>query len=232
MINIILSTYNEAECIVPMVRMLTETLNGIVDKHRIIVVDGGSTDGTSNTVKKLRLPTVIVVEEKCKSGLGSAYVEGLKHCIYEYTFILDADLQHDPFYITEFFKLIRSDEKYDIIIGTRYAKSGMVSNWSFLRRFLSRFSNNLAKYVIGLKSSDLTGSFRCYRTILLKKLLSESKCKGFGIQMEVISRAEKLGSKVGEVPIIFYNRTAGESKYGINELYLFIKTVFKLYIAL
>ncbi|ELA41213.1 uncharacterized protein VICG_01702 [Vittaforma corneae ATCC 50505] len=223
MINVILSTYNEAENIIPMLGMLIKTLKGLGVPFLIIVVDGGSSDGTPRIVKNLRLSYVMVIEERCKSGLGKSYLKGLKYCKYEYTIILDADLQHDPFFITQFFKLANSPEKYDIVTGTRYAQSGMVSRWSFVRRFLSRFSNNLARYVIGLKTSDLTGSFRCYRTSVLKILLAESNCSGFSIQMEAISRAEKKGLKIAEVPIIFYDRSAGQSKFGLNEFCLFVK---------
>lgn len=232
MINVILSTYNEAENIIPMLGMLSKTLQRLNVRFLIIMVDGGSTDGTPKIVKSLNLPYVTVVEEKCKSGLGKSYLEGLKYCKYEYTIILDADLQHDPFFITQFFKLATSSKKYDIITGTRYAHSGMVSRWSFIRKFLSRFSNNLARYVIGLKTSDLTGSFRCYRTPVLKTLLSESNCDGFSVQMEAISRAEKKGLRIAEVPIIFYDRSAGQSKFGLNEFCLFVRAVFRLYLTI
>lgn len=229
MINVILSTYNEAENIVPMLQMIYKTLENLSVPFLIIVVDARSSDGTAEIVKKLNLPHMVVVEEKSKTGLRNSYLVGLGYCRYEYTFILDADLQHDPFYMTQFFKLATSPENYDIVTGTRYAKNGMVSRWSFSRRFLSRFSNNMARYIIGLKTTDLTGSYRCYKTAILEKLLKSSQCGGFSIQMENIARAEKMGLKIAEVPITFYDRQAGQSKFGINELALFIRAVFTLY---
>lgn len=232
MINVILSTYNEADIIIPMLKMLSDVLNGMSVPYLIIIVDGKSTDNTVENIKSLNLAFLKIIVEKCKSGLGNAYIEGLKYCRYDYTFILDADLQHDPNFIPKFFKLIRSEKNYDIVTGTRYSGFGMVSKWSFSRRFMSRLSNNLAKYVIGLRTTDLTGSYRCYKTEILRKLLLQTSCKGFGVQMELISRAEKMGMRIAEVPIIFYNRTAGQSKYSFDEFYLFVKTVFKLYLSI
>ncbi|ELA42270.1 uncharacterized protein VICG_00669 [Vittaforma corneae ATCC 50505] len=232
MINVLISTYNEVNNICPMLGMVITTLEKLAVPFLIIVVDGNSPDGTSNIVKKLNHPNIKIVDEKCKSGLGNSYMKGLEFCKYEYTVILDADLQHDPFSIFQMFSQATSHNKYDIVTGTRYSKSGMVSRWSFKRKFISAVANNLAKYVLGLKSSDLTGSFRCYRTEVLKTILSKSTCKGFGIQLELIARAEKMKCQIAEVSIIFYDRVAGDSKFGLKEIYLFLKTVLNLYITI
>lgn len=231
MINVILSTYNEAENIVPMVKMVAGALEEVKAPFDIIVVDGGSTDNTADIVERLHLPYVTIVRERSKSGLGMSYMKAIRHCHHEYTFILDADLQHDPFFMPEFLKVAQSPEKYDIVTGTRYARSGMVSKWPFIRKFHSRVSNNLARYVIGLKTSDLTGSYRCYRTSVLRELLLQSNCNGFSVQMELMTRAEHMGLKVAEFPIVFYNRCVGYSKFGLHELLLFIRMVFILYLT-
>lgn len=231
MINVLISTYNEAYNIIPMLRMVITTLEKLAVPFLIVVVDGNSPDGTSKIVKRLNHPNIRIVDEKCKSGLGCSYMKGLEFCKYEYTIILDADLQHDPFSISQMFYQATSDDKYDIVTGTRYSKSGMVSKWSFKRKFISALANNIAKYVLNLKSSDLTGSFRCYRTEILRNILSKSSCKGFGIQLELIARAEKMKYKIAETPIVFYDRVAGDSKFGLGEIYLFLKTVLILYIT-
>ncbi|KAM0679785.1 dolichol-P-mannose synthesis [Glugoides intestinalis] len=232
MLNVILSTYNEADNIKIMLRMLIKTLEKIAVPYLIIVVDGNSPDQTSKIAKSLKFSNMLVIDEPFKAGLGKSYEEGLKHCIYEYTIILDADMQHDPFFIQQMYKLATSSAKYDIVSGTRYSKNGMVSGWTFKRKFLSMTANNLAKYIIGLKSTDLTGSFRCYRTSVLKELLSKATCKGFGLQMEAIARAEHMGLKIAEIPIVFHDRIAGNSKLGSSEMLMFLKTIFNLYLTL
>lgn len=231
MINVILSTYNEADNIVTVLNMVTCALNEIGCLFTIVVVDGGSSDCTADIVDNLKLSHVILIRETSKSGLGMSYMKAIRHCHRKYTFILDADLQHDPFFIPEFFKLSQMPEAYDIVTGTRYAQSGMVSKWPFMRKFLSKVSNNLARYVIGLKTSDLTGSYRCYKTSVLKQLLLISNCNGFSVQMELITRAERMGLKIAELPIIFYNRRLGNSKFGINEILLSIRMIFILYLT-
>lgn len=211
-----------------MLRMLSKTLERMAIPYLIIVVDGNSPDNTANIARATNVPNLIVIDEKCKNGLGNSYVKGLKYCIYEHTVILDADLQHDPNSIPIMYKVATSG-KFDIVTGTRYKDSGMVCGWPFLRKLVSLGSNNVARYVLGLKSSDLNGSFRCYRTDVLKKLLSETRCKGFGFQMEIIARAELKKYKIAEVPIVFYDRIAGESKLRMVEMLKYLFAVFILY---
>lgn len=232
MINVILPTYNEAENIIPMLRMLEHILNGMKIPYLIVVIDDNSPDGTSRVVKQLGLDNVKIIDRPGKLGLGSAYLEGLKHCKYEFTFLMDSDLQHDPFAIPLMFKVANSSICCDVVTGTRYSKSGMVCNWPFKRKLFSMGASSLARYVLGLNTSDLTGSFRCYRTALLKEIVPNMICKGFGFQMEVIARAEAMKMRIAEVPIIFYDRIAGNSKLGFSELYNFIKTVLMLYIKM
>lgn len=230
MINVLLATYNEAETISTTLKMVRSALKCLDIPHRIIVVDGNSPDGTSKVVKGLKYLDVHVVDEKCKAGLGASYVEGLKCCIHEYTVIMDADLQHDPFDIPRMFKRCR--EGYDVVVATRYSQTGQVSNRKFIRKLLSIGANNIGRYIIGLKTSDITGSYRCYRTEILQKLLMDATCKGFGIQPELIAMAEKMKCRISEVPITFHDRIAGDSKFGMREMYLFLMVIFYLYIKL
>lgn len=232
MINIILPTYNEAKNIQVMLTMLSHTLEGMNLKYSIILIDDNSPDGTSKIAKSLGIRNLKVIDRPGKMGLGSAYLEGLKHCSYDHTILLDADLQHDPFSIPIMYKTATSSESLDIVTGTRYSKSGMVCGWPFSRKLTSIGANTLAQYVLGLSSTDLTGSFRCYKTSLLRELIPKITCKSFGFQMEIIARAELMGKRIAEVPIIFYDRVAGESKMSFKEIFNFIKTVAQLYFSI
>lgn len=231
MFNVILPTYNESKNIVPILGMLQDTFDGMGTPCSIIVVDDNSPDGTSRIVRDLKMSNVTVVDRPGKMGLGSAYMAGLMHCRYEYTVILDSDLQHDPSTIPTMHRLAISGN-FDIVTGTRYAGSGMVCGWSFGRKFVSSVANSLAKYTIGLTTSDLTSSFRLYSTPVLKKILPLVRCNGFGFQMEIISRAEKMGLRIGEAPIVFYDRTAGVSKLSVTEVLVFLRAVSVLYLTL
>lgn len=226
-----LSTYNEAENIVKMIGMTTNALQKLSVPYKIVVVDANSPDGTSKIVKQMNHPHVEVVDEACKRGLGASYKTGIEYCKYGYTVIIDSDLQHDPNAIIQMFQLAIS-KKYDIVTGTRYSQSGMVSNWPFKRKFISSFANNFARNIIGLKTTDITGCFRLYRTEILKKLLSNSYCNGFGIQLELIARSESMKYKIGEVPITFYDRIAGMSKLQAHEIFLFLKAIITLYFVI
>jgi len=230
MLNVLLATYNEAETIATTLSMVKGVLHELKVPFKVIVVDGNSPDGTSGIVKSLDDPNIQVVVEKCKAGLGASYMEGLRHCIHDYTVIMDADLQHDPFEIANMFK--KAQQGYDVVTGTRYGKDGKVCNTSFVRKLTSAGANNIAKYVLGLRTSDLTGSFRCYNTKLLRRLLHESTCRGFGIQVELIARAERSKSRIYEIPITFHDRFEGDSKFKLKEMYLFVVMVLLLYIKL
>lgn len=232
MLNVILATYNEAENIVPMLNMICHTLNRLNIKYMIILVDDNSNDKTVEFAKDLQLNDLKIIQRKSKLGLGSAYLEALKYCIYAFTVIMDADLQHDPFTIPVMLKKIQTDDEYDIVTGTRYANHGMVCRWPFKRKLLSMISNCFARSILGLKVSDLTRSFRCYKTSFLQEIAGKVICKKFGFQMEVMARAEKMNKKIAEIPIIFYDRIKGDSKMCLNEVYNLFQTIMMLYFVI
>ena len=96
----------------------------------------------------------------------------------------------------------------------------------------SMTANMFARYVLGLNTTDLTGSFRCYKTSILTEIVPKTICKGFGFQMEIIARAETMNKKIAEVPIIFFDRIAGDSKLSFKETFNFLKMVILLYFAI
>lgn len=227
MYNVLLPTYNEANTIKPLLGMLQAVFRQLDVPYSIVVVDDSSPDGTWRILQKMNLPNLKLIVRPRKSGLGSAYKCGIEECRFPYTIIMDSDLQHDPFSIIEMVAKLKDGT--DIVCGTRYANGGAVCGWSFLRRMTSRGANNLAKSILGLNSTDLTGSFRIYKTDSLRELLKHVKCTGFGFQMEVLARAEYAKLAIKECPIIFYERSAGHSKMGVREIFLFVLAIFKIY---
>lgn len=231
MFNVILPTFNESGNILIIIKMLEEVFNNMKKKYILIIVDDNSPDNTSNIVKSLNNPNIKVIDRPGKMGLGSAYIAGLEECIYPYTVIMDSDLQHDPLDIKNMYNMLK-EGGYDIVSGTRYSKGGKVCNWSLERCLISCSANNIARFILGINILDLTGSFRLYKTETLKHLVKNIKCKGFGFQMEIIARAELGGYAIGECPIIFYNRQAGESKISWKEMVYFLISLIHLYFQL
>ena len=256
MFNVILPTYNEASNIICLINMLIAIFNKMNVAYKLIVVDDNSPDRTAEIVKNKNLNFVEVIERKGKLGLGSAYKEGIKHCTYEYTIIIDVDLQQNPF---DIIGMAQYCKDYDIVSSTRYASKakyvesaeevvtlenaykkiytekivqGKVCNWSFLRKLISAGANTLAKKVLDLKLSDLTCSFRIYKTDFLRKIIKKVKNNSFGFQMEIIARSEYENAKIKEYPITFYNRMFGESKLSFKDIFMYFYQIGWLYLAL
>lgn len=219
--------------------MLNNIFTQLKYDYLIIIVDDNSEDGTSDIVKNMNIPNIKLIERPAKLGLGSAYKVALKYCIHEFTIILDADLQHNPFDILGMQKFCN---QYDIVASTRYNKvtvkltnnnyidiQGKVYNWSLTRKFISSFSNALVRFVLDLKTSDVTSSFRIYKTVVLRNLISKVKNNGFGFQMEIIARAEHDNYTIKEYPITFYSRIHGSSKLCPGEIFQFIVILLQLY---
>ena len=230
MFNVILPTYNESGCIVTTINMLDRVFKELNRPYLLVIVDDNSPDGTSDIVKALGSDSIKVVDRPGKMGLGSAYMDGLEHCVYPYTVIMDSDLQHDPFAIIDMYKM--AGKGFDIVSGSRYSGGGSVSHRSFVRGLVSCTANNLARYTLGLNATDLTGSFRLYKTDVLRSLMGKTRCRRFGFQMEILARAEAAGCSIAECPIVFYTRKTGESKISSAEVLFFLAAVAQLYFTM
>ncbi len=210
---VVIPTYNEVQNIDAVLSKVLEHKN--VD---ILVVDDSSQDGTSEKVKRWTEITerVNLIIRPSKLGLGTAYITGFRWGLdrdYEYFFEMDADLSHDPKEIPSFIKKI--DEGYDLVIGSRYMRGTIsVVGWDFKRLLLSKFANRYATAILGLKwLSDVTSGYRCYRREVIESIdLDKIKSNGYAFQIEMVYRAYKKGFKIGEIPIIFYERNSGSSK--------------------
>jgi dolichol-phosphate mannosyltransferase len=111
----------------------------------------------------------------------------------------------------------------DVVTGTRYRLGGGVLGWDLRRKLTSRVANFLAGLILAPGASDLTGSFRLYKTDVLEKVLAEVKSKGYVFQMEVIVRADKMGFSIEEIPISFVDRIYGHSKLGAGEIVQYLQ---------
>lgn len=210
---VIIPTYNEIENIEAIIR----SVFSLQEKFDLLVVDDNSPDGTFNVVEKLQqeFPEKLFLEKRSgKSGLGTAYVHGFKWAInrkYDYIFEMDADFSHNP---ADLEKLYHTCLKgADVAIGSRYCNGVNVVNWPLSRVLLSYFASAYVKFITGMKIHDATAGFICYKRKVLESInLNKIKFVGYAFQIEMKYRAFVNKFNIVEVPIIFTDRTKGESK--------------------
>lgn len=196
--------------------MLQAVMDLEQDFH-VLVVDDNSPDGTAKLVKAFQsnYPEHIhILERKEKDGLGRAYIAGfnwaLKHD-YAYIFEMDADFSHNPKDLDALYQASKAGS--DMTIGSRYVTGVNVVNWPMGRVLMSYFASVYVRFITGLKIQDTTAGFVCYRKAVLEKIpLDKIKFKGYAFQIEMKFTAWKYGFKLAEVPIIFTDRSEGESK--------------------
>lgn len=224
-VGVIIPTYNEKENITPLIQELSRISRIHQINSEIIVVDDNSPDGTSEAVEELRIKNselrnrVQIIHRPKKEGLGRAYLEGFKASLKngaDFIITMDADMSHDPKVIP---KLLEKAEDYDIVVGSRYVKGGAMVGFDFFRRFLSKGAISLARFLLGLKTKDVTTGFRCYSRRFIGSLnLNGISASGYAFQVEMIQKAEKNGFKIIEIPIIFPPRKRGQSKLSWKEV--------------
>ena len=221
---VIIPTYNESDNIIALV----EEIVALQAVAHIIIVDDNSPDGTGQIADELarHYQEVHVIHRPGKLGLGTAYVTGFKLALTLPTdciVTMDADFSHHPRYIPS---LIAQAGVYDLSIGSRYVDGGGAVNCNLWRRFLSRMSNTVARLSLGLKASDCTAGFRCYRRQVLEAIdLDTIFSNGYSFLVEMLYKCQQLGYRVGEVPIIFENRRQGASKISRSEVWKAAYTV-------
>lgn len=209
---VIIPTYNELSNIERIIGRALEQ-DPRID---VLVVDDASPDGTGAIADRIagENPRVHVIHREGKLGLGTAYLAGFAWALaraYEYIFEMDADFSHDPRKIPEFLVAIQDA---DLVLGSRYQNGHVnVVNWPMSRLFLSYSANIYARGVTGLPVFDATGGFKCFRRKVLEDInLGAIRSNGYAFQIEMTFRAWKRGFRIVEIPIVFVDRTEGESK--------------------
>jgi dolichol-phosphate mannosyltransferase len=213
---IVVPTYNEAGSIERLLRGVACALAQVAPgDHRILVVDDGSPDGTARIAERVNteLGVVEVLRRSAKDGLGRAYLAGFAHALAggaQLVGQMDADLSHDPTHLPA---MLAAAQDADLVLASRYVPGGGVADWGPLRRGLSRFGCAYARTLLGVPLRDLTGGFKLIRREVLEAIELESvRSQGYVFQIEITYRALLAGFRVVEVPIVFRDRTAGDSK--------------------
>lgn len=217
-ILIIIPTFNEAQSLPVTVAGIEEYAPDV----EILVVDDGSPDGTGDIANRLsaKNPSIHVMHRTEKSGLGAAYIAGFRWALErDYTVIceMDADGSHRPQDLPRVLNALTNTQGTAMTIGSRWVPGGDVENWPKHREILSRGGNTYVRFALGLPLKDATAGFRAYRRHTLQNMnLSSVESHGYCFQVDMSRRVLETGGEVVEVPIIFVERVAGESKMSGN----------------
>jgi len=211
---VIIPTYNEKDNIERILRKVFS----LGKEFDVLIVEDNSPDGTANIVKSLmeEFPGHLFMEQrKGKQGLGTAYIHGFRWALkhgYEFIFEMDADFSHNPDDLLRLYNATKN-QGADMAIGSRYVTGVNVVNWPIGRVLMSYYASAYVRFVTRMKIWDTTAGFKCYSRRVLETInLDKIRFTGYAFQIEMKYTAWKLGFNIVEVPIIFTDRTLGESK--------------------
>jgi dolichol-phosphate mannosyltransferase len=211
---VIIPTYKEKENIERIIRKVFS----LEKEFNVLIVEDNSPDGTADIVRSLmkEFPELLFMEErKGKLGLGTAYIHGFRWALehgYDFIFEMDADFSHNPDDLLRLYDATKN-KGADVAIGSRYITGVNVVNWPMGRVLMSYYASAYVRLVTRMKIRDTTAGFICYSGQVLKAIrLDKIRFTGYAFQIEMKFTAWKLGFNIVEVPIIFTDRTIGESK--------------------
>ena len=210
---VIIPTYNEIENIERIIHAVFQ----LPSSFHVLIVDDNSPDGTFNKVSELQkqYSEKLFLEVRTKkSGLGTAYVHGFKWALshnYQYIYEMDADFSHNPNDLEKLYLACQNGA--EVAVGSRYSKGVNVVNWPLNRVLMSYFASVYVKFITGMQIHDATAGFICYKRNVLETInIDKIKFVGYAFQIEMKYRAFVNKFEIEEVPIIFTDRTLGESK--------------------
>ena len=216
-----IATYNEMENLPKLVGDVFRYA-GDVD---ILIVDDNSPDGTGQwcDAKAAEDPRVRCLHRPAKLGLGTATLAGMQYALqhgYRYLVNLDADFSHHPRYLPQILQRMEPDNQppCDVVVASRYVAGGGVEGWPLYRRWMSRAVNAYARWMLGIRVRDCSGSYRCYRTAKLKELDFQTfRSRGYSIYEELLWALARQGAHIAETPIVFVDRKYGQTKINARE---------------
>lgn len=234
-VSYIIPTYNEAENIEPMIKMVDSIFKKLKRyDYKILVVDDNSPDGTGKIVRRLAKQNKrLVLLPGQKNGLGAAIIRGIKYSLRiksDYTISNEADFSYSPNEIPKILKKLESG--WDVVACSR-AITGH-SNWSLGRQIIHFVANNIfANVVAGVKTvEDHNSAYKALRNSILYKLDFNKFPSGFSFFNYLVYDAGNHTNKIYEIKTKFTPRSKGQSKIGLNSKYIkyFLKDSFE-YVA-
>lgn len=224
---ITIATYNEIENLPGLV----EQIFAVASEAEVLVIDDNSPDGTGRWCDEQTAidPRIHCLHRPGKLGLGTATMDAMRFAIerdFDFMLNMDADFSHHPRYIPA---ILAAMSAADVSIGSRYVRGGGVKDWPLKRRLMSWGVNTYARAMLGLRSRDCSGAFRCYRVALLKRLdFSQIVSRGYSFQEEILWHLKRLGARFAETPILFADREKGQSKINRSEATAALRILMRL----
>jgi len=224
---VVIPTFNEAENIEPLLkRLLSEVPHG-----DFLIVDDNSPDGTAKIVTALmaKEPRVHLLNREKKQGLAFAYRAGFAWGLdrgFDAFVQMDADFSHDP---KDTSVLLEHLQHYDVVVGSRYVRGGGTTGWEWHRKMISKSGNVYARFILRVQPQDMTGGFNGWTKKALHAVHYDTvTSRGYAYQVEMKYRAIKAGFTPFEFPILFRNRTLGQSKMSSDIVFEAAYRVLKL----
>jgi dolichol-phosphate mannosyltransferase len=209
---VVVPTYNERENLENVVTQIRRQAGNL----HILIVDDSSPDGTGDIADRLSAAfpgEIRVLHRSRREGLGRAYVAAFQYALtldYDVICQMDADLSHNPDYLSDLLKAIETN---DLVLGSRYLRGVNVVNWDFKRLILSKLATRYVQLVTGMPFSDATSGFKCWRRKTLEAIdFDRVFSNGYLFQIEMTYQAYRMRLRIAEAPIIFYERNLGRSK--------------------
>jgi dolichol-phosphate mannosyltransferase len=211
-LSLVIPTYNEGQNLELLIEALVEQLEAAIPhNYELIVVDDDSPDLTWQQGLALgdRYPQLRVMRRQGERGLSSAVIRGWQVAQGGILGVIDADLQHPPAVLLSLLAAVQQGA--DLAVASRHVEGGGVSEWSLLRRVLSRGAQTLGLLllprVVGRVSDPMSGYFMVQRGAIAGPLLNP---KGYKILLEVLGRGDI--DTITEVGYVFQERQEGSSK--------------------
>jgi len=208
-INIVIPVYDEGENIRD---TLSELENKIKTPHHVCIIYDFDEDNTLPVVKNLMQTqkNISLLKNTFESGVLNAIKTGFESIDDGVILVIMADLSDDLGKADEMFMKI--NEGYDIVCGSRYMKEGKQIGGPCVKKLLSRMAGVSLHYLTGIPTYDVTNSFKMYTKKVLNDINIESD-GGFELGMEIAIKAFLKGYKITEVPSVWRDRSAGESRF-------------------
>jgi dolichol-phosphate mannosyltransferase len=226
--SLVIPTYKESKNIGKMVQILTKLLDQKLPGHyELIVVDDDSPDGTWQVAAALmpEYPHLKVMRRQHERGLSSAIIRGWQVASGQALGVIDGDLQHPPAILLQLLDAV--EQGADLAVASRHIEGGGVSDWSVIRRFLSRGAQLigllLLPHVLGRVSDPMSGYFVVRRSAIANQALNPL---GYKILIEVLARG--MIQEVAEVGFVFQERLEGESKVTWKQYLEYLQHLWRL----